>query len=625
MIKVCFVILVLFTSSLSLADPRLIIHLSDYLANDYPGAVSEAGEVLSTTEYAEQIEFCQRALQEVTNDPKLSGNAELVKDINLLLKYIKEKTPPRLVVPLSRKIQASVVELSKIVMSPDKWPDYQQARKIFEMNCVGCHGVEGRGDGPDGTELDPPPANFHDTERAKLLSPFSSFNTIRLGVEGTGMPPFPDLSDSEVWSLAFYVKAFPYGKPKESSTHHPLFSKDQYLQKAAELNDIELRKFLALTSSSPDQLLSELRLHSSVVSDEFYIETTIDLLEQSAVAMGNKQFDQAHDFSIKAYFNGFEPLENKLKAANPELVTQIEESMFALRQTIKEENQHGFDKLFQRTIQRLMKIKIVLEDKSLSNSVAFLAGFSIILREGFEAVLVLLAILGAAKASGSILVVASIHSGWIISVLIGVLSWFVTGWLFALSGLDREVLEALTAILAVFILIYVGFWMHRQTEIKRWQHFINVKIKNLAQTKNVIGLFLLSFIVTFREVIETVLFLRSIYFEANETARFYIFSGVVTAFVIVMIVSLSLNKYRNKISLKKFFTVSSVLLMFMATTLTGKAVHALQEAGWVSITHFPWNVRVEVLGIFPSCEALGAQVGILILSLLIWAYAGKKS
>ena len=61
------------------------------------------------------------------------------------------------------------------------------------------------GDGPAAASLEPAPTDFHDRERASQRSLFGLFNTITLGVEGTGMTAFPHLSDAERWSLAFYV------------------------------------------------------------------------------------------------------------------------------------------------------------------------------------------------------------------------------------------------------------------------------------------------------------------------------------------------------------------------------------------------------------------------------------
>jgi high-affinity iron transporter len=99
---------------------------------------------------------------------------------------------------------------------------------------------------------------------------------------------------------------------------------------------------------------------------------------------------------------------------------------------------------------------------------------------------------------------------------------------------------------------------------------------------------------------------------------------VVVAFSIVVIVSILITKFRNKISLQKFFNLSSVLMMILATILAGKGVHALQEAGLASMSIFPVKLRIEILGMFPSWETYITQIVVLAVSILIWKNAGKK-
>lgn len=46
--------------------------------------------------------------------------------------------------------------------------DPLQGEAVYQAHCVGCHGVQGKGDGPDPATLIVPPANFHSQEsRAK--------------------------------------------------------------------------------------------------------------------------------------------------------------------------------------------------------------------------------------------------------------------------------------------------------------------------------------------------------------------------------------------------------------------------------------------------------------------------
>src|SRR5690606_40697850 len=67
------------------------------------------------------------------------------------------------------------------------------------------HGDEGAGDGLAGQGLEPAPTDFTDPARARERSLYGLYNTITLGVEGTGMTPFPQLPAEQRWALAFYV------------------------------------------------------------------------------------------------------------------------------------------------------------------------------------------------------------------------------------------------------------------------------------------------------------------------------------------------------------------------------------------------------------------------------------
>lgn len=606
------------------ADARLIIHLTDYLANDYSGAVSDHGKVLSEIEYAEQVEFGATALKEGQSNPKINQEAELLKKLTELNNAIITKSAPGVVVPLARAIQKDVIKVSGIALSPSTWPNYEKAKTLYENNCISCHGPDGRGDGPDGVDLDPKPANFHDRDRAPIVSPFAAFNTIRLGVPGTGMPAH-SFSDEEVWALAFYVNTFRFGVPvKSREALSAKISNEELLKAAAENNDQDLSAFLARRDTQPD-FIKKIRLYFFETQSSDFLVKAQTFLTQSAQKLAEGNQKEAEELSLRAYFEGIEPVETKISANDPSLVTKIEEDMASFRKAIKTKDNDLVEASLQKLLIDIKEVETLLFGQSMTPGLAFISGFSIILREGFEAVLVILAILGVGKAAASSMVTIAIHSGWIISLILGVIGWFLSGWLIAISGMSREIMEAGAAFFAVFVLIYVGFWMHRQTEISRWKEFINVKVKNLAQTRNVLGLFILSFVVTFREVIETVLFLRTVYIDADEHSRSYIFIGVLVAFAIVLGVSVLINTYRTKISLQKFFTVSSVLMMGLATILVGKGVHALQEAGIVGMSIFPIKVRIELLGLFPSWETMMAQLAILTVSILIWKNASKKS
>jgi mono/diheme cytochrome c family protein len=88
--------------------------------------------------------------------------------------------------------------------------------ELFSTFCAGCHGAEGRGDGPVAAFCRIPPADFTRAEFKVRSTPTSALpsdadlaRAIRHGAGGVGaMPPFPFLTDDDVGGLVARLKAF---------------------------------------------------------------------------------------------------------------------------------------------------------------------------------------------------------------------------------------------------------------------------------------------------------------------------------------------------------------------------------------------------------------------------------
>jgi len=202
---ITIVLLLLATSIARASDPAMVIHLLNYLAKDYGGAVQN-GKIVSQSEYQEQVEFAEIIEKETAQIPTLNSDSQFKDGIKNLIRVIKSKGDPKDVEKIARSLQASAIQLSKFKVAPTKFPDLSHGEKLYQTNCVACHGMRGQGDGPAGVALDPKPANFTDPETMKISSPFQYFTTVRLGVPGTGMAAFSTLTDEDVWALAFYIK-----------------------------------------------------------------------------------------------------------------------------------------------------------------------------------------------------------------------------------------------------------------------------------------------------------------------------------------------------------------------------------------------------------------------------------
>ena len=76
----------------------------------------------------------------------------------------------------------------------------QAGQRTYGSTCVACHGAAGAGESGRGPALNT--GRFlHGGQDADL------FHAIRGGVRGTAMPPFPSLTDQQVWELVTYIRS----------------------------------------------------------------------------------------------------------------------------------------------------------------------------------------------------------------------------------------------------------------------------------------------------------------------------------------------------------------------------------------------------------------------------------
>ena len=95
---------------------------------------------------------------------------------------------------------------------PKKTPELlTQGKKLYEQNCVTCHGPKGDGKGPAGDLLKPPPRDFN-----RPLSQWTYskgdlkkvFDVISKGIPNTAMVKWDQLSEQDRWALVYFVEGF---------------------------------------------------------------------------------------------------------------------------------------------------------------------------------------------------------------------------------------------------------------------------------------------------------------------------------------------------------------------------------------------------------------------------------
>jgi high-affinity iron transporter len=167
----------------------MILHMLDYMAVEYPEFVQD-GTVLDQTEYDEQIEFSQQVWTMLDQLPGHANKPHLIRQAEQLIRQIQDKGPGLEVTVLAQQLRWEIIRAYNVEVAPKRPPDLHTAAALYQSQCSACHGPQGHGDRPAGASLDPSPNNFHERQRTEQRSVYGLYNTITLGVEGTGMSGF---------------------------------------------------------------------------------------------------------------------------------------------------------------------------------------------------------------------------------------------------------------------------------------------------------------------------------------------------------------------------------------------------------------------------------------------------
>ncbi len=612
-----FALFLLISSCSVRADVQALLQMVDYMGVDYPAAV-EGGQVVNEFEYAEMVEFAERITDEV-NQLGASPALEDLKGISSELSdAVMSKAQPFMIAEQTQAIRRLLMSNYDIELTPRLAPDLARAEQLYMDQCASCHGETGRGDGLISANMEPEPTDFHDLERAMQRSVFGLYNTITLGVEGTSMTAWPNLDDDERWALAFYVGSMIEDQDMIDNGQQAWGSEPISLTEAVTLSPAEMSR----VRESGDALALWVRKfpENLFAGQDSPLNMARTLLATSLQSYFDGNQRDARDQSITAYLEGFELIEAPLRNVDADLMFRAEAAMINYRQGIAagiaaEDLQVLYDNAFKL----LDETEAALSGDALSPSVAFTGSLIILLREGLEIILVLAAIFTFLIKSDRHDALKYVHAGWIAALVAGVGTWAVSSYLFTISGATREITEGLTALIAAAILMYVGFWMHRNANAKRWAAYIKSQLEQALDAKTLWTLALVSFLAVYREIFEIILFYQALWAQVQVEAHSAVFYGAGLAIVMLVLTTWVIYKFGMKLPLSTFFNVSAVLLVALAFIFAGKGIAALQEAGSIAITTIP-GPTIELLGIYPNAQSLGLQAVVLVLTFVVIFY-----
>ena len=250
-----------------------------------------------------------------------------------------------------------------------------------------------------------------------------------------------------------------------------------------------------------------------------------------------------------------------------------------------------------------------------NTTITIINSAAIMIREGLEAVLIIGAMIGFMRANAeSRKYISWVGIGVVTAIGLSVFMWWASSSFITISFSNRELIEGITALVAVMVLFYVTNWLFQKTYVHDWLDFVKEQVGKALTSGSALGLAFLGFTVVFREGFETVLFYQTLLFDSDTQS---VIIGFLIGTAVILVVAYLILQMSVRLPLKPFFNVTTILLLTMAFNFVGKGFRGLQEAGLVKATWLSWMpenlILIELFGIYPTVETTMAQGSFLLL------------
>ena len=601
----------------AVGDAKQLWQLLDYVAVDYGGAISN-GAVISEGEYAEMLDFTENAGKQVQLLPPHASRTQIADVIGELRAAVVRKADGSEVARLAHRANELLIAAYPIPVAPKAVPDLARGRTLYAAQCTTCHGAAGKGDGALAASLEPKPTAFTDAERARSRSLMALYQVISQGVSGTSMASFESLPEEDRWALAFYIGTLSYDDAMRSRGEQLWKSKDDEIKRrfpdlAAVTTTTEAAAAETMQAEDARDVFAYLRAHPDVAEAGKPSGLALSRLrlQESLAALRAGDRANATRLGLSAYLDGFEPIEPMVRARDNSLLVAVEDAMLNYRSAVAKGTTGQAEAAAAQLSRLFSQVDALMEDAKADPMTTFVGALTILLREGVEALLIVIGMIAFLKRAEHPDALRHVHAGWISALIAGALTWAVATYLVEISGATREVTEGVGSVLAAAVLLTVGLWMHQKSSAGRWQGYLKSKLSAAMTRQSAWALFALAFVAVYREVFETVLFYSALAADGNGGA---LAAGFITAVVLLAVIAWVLLRTSARMPIGKFFSFTSILVAILSVVLIGKGISALQEAGWVSASPITMP-RVDWLGLFPTLETVTAQALVLAVAL----------
>jgi high-affinity iron transporter len=639
---------------------RRVANIVSVAVEEYGKGVDARGRLTSEIEFHEAADFLADAKAQAARLPgERAATARVILDS--IVAAVSSRRPPAEVQALEQRFAAALGSEAALEL-PRKTIDLAQGRRLYERNCASCHGLAGRGDGVAARGMNPKPPAIGDAQTMRDVSPATMYRIVSVGIAGTPMTGYAAaFTPEQRWDIVSYLMSL-RTTPQQLAEGEGLYTQkcmqchgalgagDGAFARAltrlpqeigsfawqAAHNDAQLaaviQRGVSGTSMPPASELGPQQVRSVVA----YLRTlplraapsgattvaqrngdavaasrnVLSLLEQALTAARGGRTGDAGDKAFDAYI-AFEPMESPARARNPGLVATMERLFADFKGAVRAGDLRAAERA-RDAIEADMPSILQLTRPTGSPLEAFWQSLLIILREGFEAILVIGAIVAFLLKTGHRERLRSIWWGVAWGVLASAATAIVLKTVLSAMPASRELIEGSTLLIAVVVLFSVSYWLISKVEAAKWQQFIREKVSNALEHGGGTALAFVAFLAVYREGAETALFYQALFNEGTRVAL-PIALGILVGGGTLAVIFTLFYRFGVRIPLRQFFGVTSVLLYYMAFVFMGKGIRELQEGNLLSITLIPGAPHFDALGLYPTVETLLAQLVLLVL------------
>ena len=340
------------------------------------------------------------------------------------------------------------------------------------------------------------------------------------------------------------------------------------------------------------------------ISGEKIEETSSNLTLSDGIKLLKKALNlfQANDTSqasqvMKEFITIWPTIEGDVSTTNPGLYTRVESQSPVIM--VK-----GNESKYQKQLEVLIRDLSAIDTTA---SYSAVDAMLILLREGVEALLIVMALVTVLKSAKLVKGLKWVYAGALLGILASAAIAVALQFLFpaVTSASNREVIEGAVGIIAVGMMIVIGIWLHRKSSVQKWNQFMESQMKAVTATGSFISMFALSFLAVFREGAETILFYVGI---LPRIRSFDFFLGIGLALAVLAILAILMTKASRLVKPHKIFFILTWMIYALAFNMLGVSLHALQLTNMLPnhiLSNFP---TIDWAGIYPSWEVLACQV-----------------